>query len=243
MLVCNQISLLISVDIRSTIPCQFNNLISSQRGNWYGPLKRMSHLLTFIATGSNIRVRPLLCQLLWRRLFRQFFLHSHFAAHAQRQQSWAAWLAIKVSIMHIYPFWYRPYILVNWLHFRWKKESCFGHHVHETHILNGQSAPHWSAQFGSNQEAPIRVERVHALTPVCETSFFPSNFNPYHQKQSTSQLLFILLQLTPLRSWKPSPADMYKVETHAFIGGSNVGGKKTKLFTRDVNFNFSSHFN
>lgn len=73
MLVCNQISLLISVDIRSTIPCQFNNLISSQRGNWYGPLKRMSHLLTFIATGSNIRVRPLLCQLLWRRLFRQFF--------------------------------------------------------------------------------------------------------------------------------------------------------------------------
>lgn len=72
-LLCNQISLLISVDIRSTIPCQFKNLISSQRGNWYGPLKRMPHLLTFIATGSNIRVRPLLCQLLWRRLFRQFF--------------------------------------------------------------------------------------------------------------------------------------------------------------------------
>lgn len=32
---------------------------------------------------------------------------------------------------------------------------------------------------------------------------------------------------------------MYKVETHAFIGGSNVGGE---LFTRDVNLNFSCHF-
>lgn len=105
------------------------------------------------------------------------FFRSHFAAHAQRQQSWAAWLAIKVSYHAHFSFLIkalnprelntRPLI----------KGLRLGHHAHETHferpkraalkcsvwVQSGSSIPGWPSSC--------------SLTPVCKTSFFQKTLN------------------------------------------------------------------